>query len=296
MLIGVTLVVFLLIHLVPGDPARTSLGPRATPEAIERLHEEWGLDQPLPEQYLRFVGRLVQGDLGTSTTYDQPVGNLVGERIGVTIWLLVYATLLVCLIAVPLAVLASSRPGGLRDGGVRLLTVLGLGIPAFWLGIILIQHVAIGAGLFPAAGFGEGFLGHVESLFLPSLTIAIAMSPLVIRSLRAEMLMVAGADYVVTARSKGLSERRIRTWHVLRNALVPAVTVLAINVGFLVGGTMVVEQVFGLPGLGSLMVEAIGRRDFVLVQSVTLVLAVMVILVNLAADLLHARLDPRVTI
>lgn len=293
-LLAVTLAVFLLIHLVPGDPARTALGLSATPAAVEQLHQQWGLDEPLPQQYADFLGGLVQGDLGTSTTYDQSVTELVGERIGVTLWLVVFATLLVCAIAVPLALWASARPGGARDGVVRVLSVAGLGIPTFLLGTLLIQRVAIGTGLFPAAGFGEGVTGHVQSMFLPSLTIAVAMSPIVIRSLRAEIGKVAGADHVTTARSKGLSERTIRRRHVLRNALVPSITILAINVGFLVGGTIVVEQLFSLPGVGSLMIQAIQRRDFQVVQGVTLVLAVVVIVVNLTADLVHAWLDPRV--
>jgi peptide/nickel transport system permease protein len=293
-LLGVTLLVFLLIHLVPGDPARTALGPRATPAAVEALNRSWGLDRPLPEQYGLFMKRLATGSLGVSTTYHQPIRPLIAERLPVTLWLIVYATTLSVLIGVPLALLAAWRSGGAVDGGVRLVSVLSLGVPSFWLGILFVEWLAVRAGLFPPSGFGEGFLGHVESMFLPSLTVALGTAPLLVRSLRAEMLKVATSDYAVTARSKGLRPRRVLVRHVLRNALVPGVTVLAVNIGFFVGGTIVVEKIFALPGLGDLMLQGIDNRDFQIVQSVTLVLAVMVIFVNLLADLINGWLDPRV--
>jgi ABC-type dipeptide/oligopeptide/nickel transport system permease component len=292
--IGVTLVVFLLIHLVPGDPARTALGAHATPEAIARLHHEWGLDRSLPDQYRLFVERLAAGDLGTSLRYGRSAGALVIERMPVTLWLIVYSTVLTVLIAVPLALWAASKPGALRDQAVRLLSVAALGIPGFWLGLVLIEFLAVEAQLLPAAGFGDGIAGHLESLLLPSLTIAAAIVPLVVRSLRAEILKVAESEYVTTARAKGLTERRIRLRHVFRNALAPSVTVLAVNVSFLVGGTLVIERVFSLGGVGDLMLSAISARDFPVVQAVTLILAFLVVLVNIAADLVQAFLDPRV--
>jgi ABC-type dipeptide/oligopeptide/nickel transport system permease component len=293
-ILGVTVIVFFLIHLVPGDPARTALGIHATPKAIESLHRLWGLDKSLPEQYWLFMKRLVTGDLGTSLRYEQSAGSLVIERMPVTLWLLGYATVLTCLIAVPSAMLAASKSGALRDSVVRWLSVVSLGIPGFWLGLILVEYVAIEAGLFPPAGFGHGFSGHLESMFLPSLTVAAGIVPLVIRSLRAELLRVAEADFVTTARAKGLSERSIRFRHVLRNAMAPSVTVLAVNISFLVGGTLVIEQVFSLGGVGTLMLQAISNRDFPVVQAVTLILALVVVLVNIVGDLLQALIDPRV--
>ena len=293
-LVGVTLVVFLLIHLVPGDPAETALGPRATPSAVRALDRAWGLDRPLPQQYELFMKHLATGNLGVSTTYGQPIGPLVAERLPVTLWLIVYGTLLSGLIGVPLALIAARRPGGPVDGGVRLVSVVSLGLPSFWLGILLVEWLAVRTGLFPPSGFGTGFLGHVQAMFLPSLTVALGVAPLVVRSLRAEMLKIATSDYVVTAHSKGLRPRRVLVRHVLRNALVPGVTVLAVNIGFFVGGTIVVEKIFALPGLGDLMLQGINTRDFQIVQSVTLVLAVMVIVVNLLADLVNGWLDPRV--
>jgi peptide/nickel transport system permease protein len=293
--VGVTLVSFLLIHFVPGDPARTLLGPRATPESLAQLNSEYGLDASLVEQYWLYLSHLVTGDLGNSFSYGVPTSELILERLPVTVWLVAYSTVLTCLIAIPLGMLAASGPGRLRDHVVRFLSVAGLGMPSFWLGILLIQYVAIGTGIFPAAGFGEGFTGHLEAMFLPSLTVAISLAPLVIRSLRAEMFDVLDSDYVATARSKGLPEWRIHRSHVLRNALVPSATILAVNVGFFIGATMVVETVFGLPGVGDLMIQAINRRDFAVIQGVTLVLALMVIAVNIIADIAQALLDPRVS-
>ncbi|MBN9623617.1 MAG: ABC transporter permease [Actinobacteria bacterium] len=292
--LGVTIVVFFLIHLVPGNPARTALGTNATPQAVAALEHKWGLDTSLPQQYWLFMKNLLSGDLGTSLRYEQSAGELAIERMPVTIWLLVYATILTGLIAVPAALLSASKSGGVRDKLVRWVSVVSLGIPGFWLGLILIEYVAIETGLFPAAGFGEGFAGHLESLFLPSLTIAAGLVPLVVRSLRAELLRVAEADFVTTARAKGLTERRIRYRHVLRNALAPTVTVLAVNISFLVGGTLVIEQVFSLGGVGSLMLQAINNRDFPVVQAVTLILAMVVVLVNIMGDLVQALIDPRV--
>ena len=293
-LVGISLVVFALIHLMPGDPAHSALGPRATPEAVEALRQAWGLDASLPQQYWLFVQRLATGDLGTSTTYHQPIGPLVAERLPVTAWLVVYATTLACLIAVPLALLAAARRGRWPDGAVRLGATAALGLPSFWLGILLVEWLAVRAGLFPPSGFGDGFTGHLRSMFLPSLTAALAVSPLVLRALRAELLKVSSAEYVTTARAKGLAPRRVAGRHMLRNALAPSVSVLAVSAAFFVGATIVIEKIFALPGLGDLMLQGIAARDFQVVQSVTLVLAVGVVLINLLADIVNAWLDPRV--
>lgn len=295
-LFGVTVVVFLLIHLVPGDPARVALGSHATPKAIAHLRREWGLDQSLPDQYRLFVERLLAGDLGTSLRYGTSAGALVMERLPVTIWLIIYSTILTVLLAVPLALWAASKPGALRDKSVRILSVAGLGIPGFWLGLVLLEYVAVETKLLPSAGFGSGVTGHLESLLLPSLTIALGIVPLIVRSLRAEILRVSESEYVTTARAKGLTERQIRLRHILRNALAPSVTILAVNVSFLVGGTVVVEKVFSLGGAGELMLSGIYARDFPIVQATTLILAVLVVLVNIAGDLVQALLDPRVEV
>ncbi len=292
--IGVTIIAFFLIHLIPGDPARTLLGVRATDQAVAALHERWGLDEPLWEQYAMFMQRLFQGDLGESFFYRVPASELIVDRLPVTLWLLAYGTILSILIAVPLATLAATRKNGARDQVVRAVPMVGLGMPQFWVGIMLILLFALKLGWFPVGGFGEGFTGHLRSMFLPSLTVALAISPILVRSLRVALLDVLESDYVATARSKGIAESRIMTRHALRNAVISTVVILGVNIGFLVGGTIVIEKVFALPGIGALMIDSIFNRDFAVVQGITLFYALLVILVYLATDLTHATLDPRV--
>lgn len=293
--LGVSVLVFFLIHLVPGDPARTILGNKATPERVAALHEEWGLDEPLPVQYGDFMGRMVTGDLGTSLFYNESAGSLVIDRLPVTVYLLALGALLAVLIAVPAAALAATKRDRLPDHLVRVIPLVGLGFPHFWVGIVLLLLFALNLGrLFPAGGYGEGFLGHLHSLALPALTVALYLAPLLIRSLRASLLEVLESDYVTTARAKGLPERSVLTRHALRNAVVSMVHVLAVNVGYLIGGTLIIERVFDLPGVGQLMINSIFQRDFPVVQAVTLAFAVMVVIVYLLSDVVHALLDPRV--
>ena len=292
--VGVTIIVFFMVHLIPGDPARTILGIHATPKAIAILHREWGLNRPLVSQYWLFLDRLVHGNLGTSLYYGVSTSSLITGRLPATLWLIIYAAVLAIVISVPLAMLAASRRNGLRDHVVRVVPLLGLGMPAFWLGLLLQTEFGVKLRLFPVTGYGTGFTGHLQSMFLPSLTVAFALCPVVIRSLRASMLNVLGADYVTTARAKGVPGPRLFVRHVLRNAVIPAVTVLGINIGFLIGGTLIVEQVFAIPGIGALMINSIFSRDFPVVQGIALTFGVMVVLVNLLTDVAYASLDPRV--
>jgi peptide/nickel transport system permease protein len=292
--IGVTIIVFFMIHLIPGDPARTILGIHATPKAVAILHREWGLDRPLASQYWLFIDRLLHGNLGTSLYYGTAAAGIIFGRLPATLWLIVYAAVLSIVISVPLAMLAATRRNGLRDHLVRAVPLLGLGMPPFWVGLLLQYGLAVSLHVFPVTGYGTGIGGHLRSMFLPSLTVAVGLSPVVIRSLRASMLNVLGADYVTTARSKGVPGGRLFVRHVLRNAIIPAVTVLGINIGFLIGGTLIVENVFAIPGIGSLMIQSIFNRDFPVVQGVTLVFGVLVVLVNLFTDIAYASLDPRV--
>jgi peptide/nickel transport system permease protein len=292
--VGVTIIVFFMIHLIPGDPARTILGIHATPKAIAELHREWGLNRPLVSQYWLFLDRLLHGNLGQSLIYGGPASSLILSHLPATLWLIVYATVLAIVISVPLAMLAASKRNGLRDQIVRAVPLFGLGMPPFWVGFLLIYAFAIHWRIFPVSGYGVGIGGHLVSMFLPSLTVAIALAPVVIRSLRASMLSVLGADYITTARSKGVPGRRLFIKHVLRNAVIPAITVLGINIGFLIGGTVIIENVFAIPGVGQLMINSIFQRDFPVVQGVTLVFAVLVVLINLLTDVAYATLDPRV--
>jgi peptide/nickel transport system permease protein len=293
--LGVTFLTFMLVHLIPGDPALTILGNKATPAKIALLHKEWGLDKPLPVQYLKFLGRVVHGDLGTSLFYGVNAGSLVWQKLPVTIFLIGFGGLMALVLAVPLALIAATRRGRLPDHLVRVVPLVGLGFPPFWVGLVLLLLFALHFGRpFPVGGYGQGLGGHIRSMFLPALTVALAFTPILIRSLRNALLEVLESDYVTTARSKGVSERRVLLSHALRNAIISTVAVLAVNLAYLVGGTFIIEQVFDLPGVGQLMLNAIFQRDFPVVQAVTLASAVLVVLVYLVADVAQALLDPRV--
>jgi peptide/nickel transport system permease protein len=293
--VGVTIVVFFMIHLIPGDPALTILGIHATPHSIALLRSEWGLNRPLIGQYWLFLNRLAHGNLGQSLIYGVPARTLILQALPKTLYLITYAAVLAVLISVPLSMIAATKKDAIRDHVVRAIPLVGLGMPAFLIGYLLIVIFAINLGWFPVSGYGPTFTSHIYYMFLPALTVAIALSPVVIRSLRAGMLSVLGADYITTARSKGVPSRRLFVRHVLRNAVIPAITVLGINIGFLIGGTVIIENVFDIPGIGQLMINAIFQRDFPVVQGVTLVFAILVVLVNLLADIAYAALDPRVS-
>jgi peptide/nickel transport system permease protein len=295
-LFGMTLLVFFLIHLIPGDPARAMLGIHATPEAVRQLHHSWGLDRSLPAQYVSFLGRLIHGDLGQSLFYHVTAASLIGGRLAATLLLLLVAVIFSMVLTAPLAAFAVVHKDRWQDHAVRVLPLVGLGMPSFWVGSVLILFLGLDAHLFPVGGYGHGFLGHLRSLVLPGLTISLAISPLLIRSLRASMLAVSEAEYVATARSKGIPARRVLVRHVMRNALMPTITVFGINIGFIIGGTVVVETVFALPGVGNLMVQSILNRDFPVVQGATLLFGFLVVLVNMSTDLLYSALDPRVRI
>lgn len=292
--LGVTVATFLLLHVEPGDPARLVLGEHATPAAVAALRHSWGLDRSLPNQFGRFLSGLVRGHLGTSYVYGVSATSLIGQRIWVTLSLVALATLFAVAIAVPLATLAAARKERVADHLVRGLSVIGLGMPAFWFGIVLIEVFAVHVRLLPVGGWGSSPVQHLEGLVLPALTASFAIVPILVRSLRVGMIEVLDAEYIATVRSKGVGELRVLIAHVARNALIPTLTLLGINVAFLVGSTVIVEQVFDLNGLGSLLLDAITNRDFPVVQAVTLVLAAIVVVVNLLTDLLAAQLDPRI--
>ena len=294
-LLGISLVTFFMIHLIPGDPARNMLGPRATPERVAELRHALGLDEPLPTQYLTFLGGVVRGNFGTSLYYRQAVGPLVLERLPATIFLVAYGAVLALLIALPLGVIAAVRRNSWIDQAIRAVSLVTLAMPAFWLGVLFILFFGLRLGWFPVGGYGETFQDRLHHLFLPALTIALAMAPILIRSLRSAMAGNLRAQYATTARAKGLSERHVITGHVLRPSLISTVTVLGVNLGFLIGSTVIIETVFAIPGLGFLMVSSIQARDYPVIQAVTLVLAVLVVLINLGTDITYALLDPRVT-
>lgn len=271
------------------------LGGKATPEIIEAAQKKFGLDQPLPTQYLLFLRNAFQGDLGTSITQRTTVTSLIAERLVPSLFLLVYAMLISVILAFPLAIIAARNVDHILDHVIRFAGMISISMPAFWLGLLLILLFGLSLGLFPISGWGSDFAGHIHSLFLPAIVIGVSLSPILIQSLRASLLDVMQADFVEAARAKGLSQNRIMFRHVLRNALIPTVTVLAVNVGWLIGGSVVVENVFSIPGIGRLLVQSVLGRDYPTIQGLTLVFGILVIVVNLVADLSYALIDPRVT-
>lgn len=293
-LLGISLAAFLLIHLVPGDPARIILGAQATPDAVATLNEQLGLDRSPLAQYLDFVTGAVHLDFGESITQKTSVNGLLGDRLPVTFFLLVYAVLISILIAVPLAIVSALRRNRPADHAIRLFSMLTFAMPSFLLGLLLILFFSLELELLPTSGYGEGFVGHLRSLTLPALTVGLYLAPILLRTLRVGIIETLGTEYVEAARARGLGERRIVVKHVLRNSLVSTVTVLGLNIGFLLSGLVIIENVFSLPGLGSELVSSIVDRDYPTIQALTLLFGVAVVAINLLTDLLYAYLDPRV--
>jgi len=292
--LGVAIVTFLLLRLIPGDPARSVLGLHASPQQVAQLRRQLGLDEPIYQQLWSFLVALAHGNTGMSIYYKVPVSTLIGAAWPVTTSLVAVSAVFCVLITVPLASLAAARQDRTADHAVRVFSLVGLGMPSFFFGIILIIVFAVDLRWFSVGGWGTTFGGHLRSLVLPGLTAAVAIAPVLIRSLRVGMLEVIESDFVAVARAKGLRGSRVLLAHVARNALIPTVTLLGINIAYLIGSTVVIERVFDLNGLGNLMLNAIGVRDFPVVQGVTIVYAIAVVILNLVTDLVSARLDPRV--
>lgn len=282
--------VFWLIRLT-GDPARLYLGDLATPEAIATVRAEWGLDQPVLFQFADYVGSALIGDLGTSLRYKRPVLELMGERIQASALLATWALLIAIVVSVPLGTLAAIKRGTAVDSIIRIVIVLGQAIPRFYLGILLIIVFSLRLELFPTSGTGS-----LRHLVLPAITLATPTIALLARLTRSSVLDVIRQDYVRTAKSKGASPTMVVVRHVLRNALIAPVTIIAIQFSQLIGGAVVVETVFGWPGLGQLAVQSVYTRDFVLIQGVVLAVAVLVIMANVVVDLLYGLLDPRIKV
>jgi peptide/nickel transport system permease protein len=283
------------VRFVPGDPAAIMLGTRASEENIAELRAYLKLDEPYLVQYGVFMQNLANGDMGDSIRQRRPVTDILAERIPPTLFLVGFAALLSVLISAPLAAAAAMNQGTWIDQAVRLYTLLALAMPAYWIGMMMLQLFAVKLSIFPVAGYGEGFFEHLKSLFLPALALALAISSILIRSLRNSILETIGADYVRTARAKGLSGRRVFVWHILRNSAMSSVTILAVNLAFLIGGTTIVETIFAIPGLGQLIIRAIFDRDYPVLQGATLAFGVLVLFINLITDLSYAVLDPRLS-
>jgi peptide/nickel transport system permease protein len=292
----VTVLIFLLIKLLPGDPATAILGERASDAAVRALKEQWGLNRPLPLQYGVYVRNLATGNLGTSLRYRTPVIDLLPRRTAVTLFVVLYSMILSLVIAVPLAILAATHRDRWPDQVVRALITIPLASPPFWIGVLLLILFALTLGWFPAAGYGEGFYDHLRHLFLPALTLSGVFTAVLTRNLRSALIDVQTTAYVDFARAKGLDRRTVLFRHVLRAALLPIVTLIGVRLSYIIGGSVVVESVFALPGLGSWMIESIFARDYMVVQTLTLAFALGVMLINLATDLIYPLFDPRVRI
>jgi ABC-type dipeptide/oligopeptide/nickel transport system permease component len=292
-LIGISLIIFVLVRVVPGDPAAMSLGMYASPERVAELRAHWGLDQSLLHQYWAFLQQLFKGDFGYSYFYGRPAIELVAERLGPELFLVAYAVVLTILISVPLAVWSAVSRSSVANAAVRVVVVFGLSLPAYWIGLLLLLLFGIWWPILPVGGFGSTLGEQFRSLLLPAFTLALGLCPLVVRSLRASLVETMDADHVDMARSKGLPERIVFFRHVFRLALIPAVTILGLHIGLLIGATLIVEYVFSVPGLGQLMLTATTTRDYPTVVAVTLVFALFVMVINLLTDLFVAFLDPR---
>lgn len=293
-LLGISIITFFMIRLIPGDPAQILLGPRANPETVQRVTERMGLDQPLPNQYLIYMQNLFQGNMGDSIIIQQPVLTLIGERLDVTLFLVIYTTILSVLISVPIAMWSALRKDSLLDNGFRAASITGLSMPSFWIGILLMLLLSIKVKLFPVSGYGNTFTEHLRHLFLPALTISFSLTPVLIRPLRTKIITILFAEFVEAARARGIKESQVMIKHVLRNAVLGTVTILGVNVGWLLGGSVIVETVFSVPGLGQLLISSILTRDYPVIQGLVLVFAALVIAVNLLTDILYTILDPRV--
>jgi peptide/nickel transport system permease protein len=295
-LLALSVIVFAVLHFVPGDPVQTMLGVRATPENVATIRADLNLDDPLPSQYIAWLGGLVQGDLGTDYLSGVPVSELLGDALPVTVQLAVMSLLIALFVGVPLGVLSAERrglPRWLAEG----IAVGGVAIPDFWLSLLLILLFSVTLDLLPPQGYvpiQDGLQENLRYMLLPSIALAAGSTAYFIRTTRGAMLGVLHAPFVQYLRAKGVARRRILFGHALRNASAPVVTVVAIQFGYLLGGAVVVETIFALPGLGRMVVDAVNSRDYPVVQGSILVLAAMFIFVNLVADVLVGLLDPRV--
>jgi peptide/nickel transport system permease protein len=294
-LIAAAAAVFLLLDVIPGDPAALILGVNARPDTLAALHHALGLDEPAPLRFLHWLWRFFRGDFGESYTYHVPIRGLIAERLGVSLPLAALAVLLSTAFALPVGVFAAARFGRWADRIMLVLTQLGLAVPNFWLGLLLVLVFALWLAWLPASGFPGWRAGGaaLRALLLPAIALALPQAAILARIARAAMLEALSADYIRTARAKGASERRILWRHALPNALLPILTILGLQFSSLLAGTIIIENVFTLPGLGRLLFQAISGRDLPVVQTLVVLLAMAVIAVNFAVDLLHLLVDPR---
>lgn len=291
---GITIIVFFLLRLIPGDPALLLAGEHAPAYIVAEVRHTYGLDKPIYVQYVYFMKALAELNLGQSLSYHISVVTLLRQRLPVSLEVVLFTTIITTIVSLPLGMLSALKKDGWFDNIVRSSLMVTMVMPSFWIGIIFIIIFSVKLGMFPVSGYGHGLFGHIKHLFLPSLTVSLGIAPILIRALRTSILENMEADFARTARAKGLSERTVIGVHVLRNALIPWLTLLGLSIGSLMGGTVITEKVFGLPGAGALLIDSITAQDYPVVQAATLVFAIMVILVNLLTDILYSFLDPRI--
>jgi peptide/nickel transport system permease protein len=293
----VSVLVFLLTRLAAGDPIAVLLGDQASLQDIAQARQRYGLDEPLWTQFLLWLGQVLQGNLGQSIFLQMPVTQVLLDRVEPTAWLALMSVGLAMLIGVPCGIVSAVWRGRWIDQCVSTLAMLGASMPSFWMGLLVIQLLAVGAGWFPVSGYGEpgaNWLTRIHHLMLPALVLGTLNSALIIRFTRASMLDILSEDYIRTARSKGLPETAVVFKHALRNALVPILTVLGLTLALMIGGAVVTETVFNLPGLGNLVVRAVLRRDYPVIQGALLAIAAVYVIINFVIDVLYVWVDPRV--
>ena len=298
-LLGVSIIVFLMIRLIPGDAVEIMLGANTdiTPERVDAIRRRLGLHQPIVVQYLHWFGGVVRGDLGESIWTGRPVAGEILARLPVTLEVTGLALVFALLVSLPLGVLAARARGGLGDVAVRILSIVGLTLPSFWTGVLMIYFVSLYLPAWPAIGYvplGSDLLGNLSRMVLPMLAVSLPMIAGLSRILRSSLLEVLRLDYVRTAHAKGLAAWMVLYKHALRNALIPVVTIVGVQVGYLLGGVVVIEQVFAIPGIGRLVIGAINERNYPLVQGIILVITAIFVVINLLVDLTYVLIDPRV--
>jgi peptide/nickel transport system permease protein len=294
----VSFITFMLIHLIPGDPARVLLGEEATPQALAALHKQLGLDDPIIVQYIRWLGNLLHGDMGQSIQQNEAVSTSIIQRLPVTIELGIAALVYSIVLAIPLGILAAAQKNTIIDWIIGLVTLIGTSIPGFVLGLLLIFFFAVFLRIAPPGGYislGEDPVQNLQDLILPMITLGTGAVTINLRQVRAIMLEVLEQDYIRTARAKGLSNTRVLYIHALRNALLPVLTIVGLQAGAILGGAFIVEQIFLWPGIGSLALNSILSKDYLVVQGVVLLSALSYMAVNLAVDLSYSLLDPRIS-
>lgn len=296
MLIVVT-TVFLIVRIAPGDPASVMLGVDATPADVQELREKLGLNDPLLTQYGKYIGRLLRGDLGESIFLRRSVTSAILERAEPTFFLALFSLIVGCVIALPIGILSAYYRGSKFDQAVTSLAMIFASIPSFWLSLLLIQLMAVKLGWFPVSGYGNpdsGFLDRIRHLLLPSLALGVIVSAIIMRFTRASMIEALNNDFIRTARSKGASELRVVLKHGFKNGLIPIITVIGLVIGSLISGAIIIETVFGLPGIGNLVVSAVLRRDYPIIQGALLTIALLYVIINFVIDMTYMVVDKRV--